>query len=297
MKKGIRLQAWAITPKRILATPTKTMLGALLTRAPSRSSCRTAARSFCAWDPRWKKKVRKHKLTKAKAAAKEHERLKGSIMRRPPKRKSKFQMPVFDQEAIGISEPDNVRLGGGIDNLGGLSLVQAFSATSSPFVYTATPPEQEPPTEQEEYWNPNRPAAVLRKNAKWVPFQPKDFGYNVPQTEHIAEVAFLGRSNVGKSSLMNALMGSKLARTSKQPGRTQLVNYYGMLTSASEMKRKVPDWRKSYGFIIDLPGYGFAVVSKGKQRSVQIYLSASSSPVIICLWTMSLSTGTGGSSG
>ena len=180
-------------------------------------------------------------------------------------------MPVIDQEAIGISEPDNFIMGGGggVDQLNALSLIQSFSATSSPFVYTASRPEDETPTEQEEYWNPNRPAPILRKDAKWVPFQPKDFGYEVPQTDHIAEVAFLGRSNVGKSSLINALMGSKLAKTSKQPGRTQLVNYYGMMTSKVEMKRKVPDWRKSYGFIIDLPGYGFAVVSQSLADSLR----------------------------
>jgi GTP-binding protein len=63
-----------------------------------------------------------------------------------------------------------------------------------------------------------------------------------------AEVAFLGRSNVGKSSLLNALMGVKgLAKTSARPGCTQLINFYQM------------DERLRFA---DLPGYGFAKVPK-----------------------------------
>lgn len=60
-----------------------------------------------------------------------------------------------------------------------------------------------------------------------------------------AEVAFIGRSNVGKSSLLNALTHQKsLARTSKTPGRTRLINVF--LTGADR-------------WLVDLPGYGFAV--------------------------------------
>lgn len=60
------------------------------------------------------------------------------------------------------------------------------------------------------------------------------------------EVAVAGRSNSGKSSAINALLGvNKLARTSKTPGRTQLVNFFGLTQSAR---------------IVDLPGYGFARV-------------------------------------
>ena len=74
--------------------------------------------------------------------------------------------------------------------------------------------------------------------------------YRLPPTR--AEVAFLGRSNVGKSSLLNALANHKrLAHTSKTPGRTQLLNMFelGDRTSA-----------------VDLPGYGFAAVP-GKTRA------------------------------
>lgn len=66
-----------------------------------------------------------------------------------------------------------------------------------------------------------------------------------PQTE-LPEVAFLGRSNVGKSSLLNAIAGAKIARTSRTPGRTQLVNFFSVHTGAADF------------MLADLPGYGFA---------------------------------------
>jgi GTP-binding protein len=61
----------------------------------------------------------------------------------------------------------------------------------------------------------------------------------------LPEIAFLGRSNVGKSSLINSLLGVKLARTSSTPGRTQLINYY-------LVNQKF--------YFVDCPGYGFAKV-------------------------------------
>jgi GTP-binding protein len=78
------------------------------------------------------------------------------------------------------------------------------------------------------------------------------------------EVAFLGRSNVGKSSLVNALMRRSLARTSKQPGRTQQVQYYGWLPNVKNpdngesMESKITP-ATATAFLVDLPGYGFAV--------------------------------------
>lgn len=77
------------------------------------------------------------------------------------------------------------------------------------------------------------------------------------------EVAFAGRSNAGKSSALNAITGqTKLARTSKTPGRTQLINFF----SIDEERR-----------LVDLPGYGFAKVPKAVkarwQRSLDQYLN------------------------
>jgi GTP-binding protein len=70
------------------------------------------------------------------------------------------------------------------------------------------------------------------------------------------EVAFVGRSNVGKSSLINALANRKqLARVSNTPGRTQLINVF-----------EVESKRPARGTMVDLPGYGFAKASKSVKR-------------------------------
>jgi len=79
-----------------------------------------------------------------------------------------------------------------------------------------------------------------------------------------AEVAIAGRSNVGKSSFINALTGQrKLARTSKTPGRTQLINFFAL----DEARR-----------LVDLPGYGFAKVppriKQQWQGLIESYLSS-----------------------
>ena len=69
----------------------------------------------------------------------------------------------------------------------------------------------------------------------------------LPETDR-PEFAFAGRSNVGKSSLLNALMQRKnFARTSSQPGKTQTINYYSLNDEC---------------FLVDLPGYGYAKVSE-----------------------------------
>lgn len=66
------------------------------------------------------------------------------------------------------------------------------------------------------------------------------------------EIAFVGRSNVGKSSLINALVGRKsLAKTSNTPGRTQLINFFTVNNSL---------------FFVDLPGYGFAKVPRSVKK-------------------------------
>ena len=76
--------------------------------------------------------------------------------------------------------------------------------------------------------------------------------------ETIPEYAFIGRSNVGKSSLINMLTNNKkLAKTSGKPGKTQLINHF-----------KINDtW-----FLVDLPGYGYAKVSKTKRKTFQEFI-------------------------
>ena len=66
------------------------------------------------------------------------------------------------------------------------------------------------------------------------------------------EIAFLGRSNVGKSSLLNALVGEKAARVSSTPGRTRAINFFALIDRAGR-RRMV---------FADLPGYGYAKISK-----------------------------------
>jgi GTP-binding protein len=74
-------------------------------------------------------------------------------------------------------------------------------------------------------------------------------------TGHAAEVAFVGRSNVGKSSMINALTGrKKLVRVSNTPGRTRTLNFFDVELEREGVRHKVR--------LADLPGYGFAKASK-----------------------------------
>lgn len=77
------------------------------------------------------------------------------------------------------------------------------------------------------------------------------------------EYAFIGRSNVGKSSLINMLCNNdKLAKTSSSPGKTQLLNHFEITSSSgNENKIIISQW-----YLVDLPGYGFAKVSISSRR-------------------------------
>lgn len=76
--------------------------------------------------------------------------------------------------------------------------------------------------------------------------------------ESIREVAFAGRSNAGKSSALNYLTNQKIAKTSKTPGRTQLINFF----SISE----------GY-YLVDLPGYGYAKVARSTREKWQQFIA------------------------
>ena len=81
----------------------------------------------------------------------------------------------------------------------------------------------------------------------------------------LPEIAFAGKSNVGKSSLINALMNRKsLARTSSQPGKTQTINFYNI---------------NDVMYLVDLPGYGYAKISESERakwgKMIENYLHKS----------------------
>jgi GTP-binding protein len=71
------------------------------------------------------------------------------------------------------------------------------------------------------------------------------------------EVAFLGRSNVGKSSLINSLLGSREAKVSSTPGRTRAINFFALHEGVGEKMKQRPTM-----IFADLPGYGYAKISK-----------------------------------
>jgi GTP-binding protein len=74
------------------------------------------------------------------------------------------------------------------------------------------------------------------------------------------EYAFIGRSNVGKSSLINMICNNqKLAKTSASPGKTQLINHF--LINSEDAKGKAAAW-----YLVDLPGYGYAKVAQGQRK-------------------------------
>ncbi|QJD59777.1 YihA family ribosome biogenesis GTP-binding protein [Pseudomonas sp. gcc21] len=92
--------------------------------------------------------------------------------------------------------------------------------------------------------------ATFIKSASQVDQCPMDVGY---------EVAFAGRSNAGKSSALNTLTHARLARTSKTPGRTQLINFFAL----DEQRR-----------LVDLPGYGYAKVPLALKEHWKQHLDA-----------------------
>jgi GTP-binding protein len=76
-----------------------------------------------------------------------------------------------------------------------------------------------------------------------------------------AEFAFIGRSNVGKSSLINMLCNSQsLAKTSATPGKTQLINHFEIQSKVRGQSERV-NW-----YLVDLPGYGYAKISQSSRR-------------------------------
>jgi GTP-binding protein len=94
---------------------------------------------------------------------------------------------------------------------------------------------------------------------KTAEFVISNTNYRICPAPKMAEYAFIGRSNVGKSSLINAIVNQKnLAKTSGQPGKTQLINHFIINK----------EW-----YLVDLPGFGYAKISKTKRAEFHDMIS------------------------
>ncbi|HEU5051494.1 MAG TPA: ribosome biogenesis GTP-binding protein YihA/YsxC [Hanamia sp.] len=97
------------------------------------------------------------------------------------------------------------------------------------------------------------------KNAKYLVSSPS---FDKCPPASLPEYAFIGRSNVGKSSLINMLTNNeKLAKTSHSPGKTQMINHFEITSVPKQGDSNETKW-----FLVDLPGYGFAKVAQSSRR-------------------------------
>jgi GTP-binding protein len=93
-----------------------------------------------------------------------------------------------------------------------------------------------------------------------------------PGNDSAGEICFLGRSNVGKSSMINALVMQKVAKTSSTPGATRIINLYKVLYEFKGVRRSI--------IFSDFPGFGYAKISremyKGWEKMIETYVSENS---------------------
>ena len=116
------------------------------------------------------------------------------------------------------------------------------------------------------------------KSAKYLLSSPNHSSCPEPDKP---EIAFIGRSNVGKSSLINMLCNnSKLAKTSSHPGKTQLINHFDVISTSSG---KEQNW-----YLVDLPGYGYAKVTQRDrhrwQQMIENYIRKRKN--LVCLFVL-----------
>ena len=146
-----------------------------------------------------------------------------------------------------------------------------LAPTASPFVYVSKPAlvvqddvDDVPIDPSTLFAETGVPPTFLHNEFAYV--SPKVFNHKLP-SHGLPEVCFLGRSNVGKSSLVNSLMRRKLAFTSKSPGRTQQACYFGLYPTSVEEESR--DDANAIGFLVDLPGYGWAKAPDSKVEEWQ----------------------------
>ena len=101
----------------------------------------------------------------------------------------------------------------------------------------------------------------------------------------LPEIVFIGRSNVGKSSLINSLTKRKnLARVSQTPGKTQTINFYKVKLKINSNEESEIEYREFY--LVDLPGYGYAKTSKSNRKLwahfIEQYLQSSERIRFVC---------------
>src|SRR5881275_3167070 len=101
---------------------------------------------------------------------------------------------------------------------------------------------------------------------------------DAPLSPALPEVALIGRSNVGKSSLLNALAGRRIAKVSGTPGKTRMLNVYvlgagsGEQGAASRSHGSLPPAPGSL-YVLDLPGYGYAKASHTDRRAFRLLIT------------------------
>jgi GTP-binding protein len=102
-----------------------------------------------------------------------------------------------------------------------------------------------------------------------------------PAEDAVPEIAVAGRSNVGKSTLINALLGAKLAHVGGTPGKTRSVNFYSVKAAPAEAGAVPLSFR-----LVDLPGYGYAERSKSERkvwsRLTSAYVEKRKSLILVC---------------